>query len=418
MTIGEKIKKIRCHLGLSQENLAKDIGCGVATISRIERGMAECDENMLKAIKAAMGIKNAPFSDAEIAAYRESLFVWLELMAHRRIDDAKDLGSELAVILNLPFERDLIMLYHLYDAGLCITIGDFDDAENKMNSLDKAKMNGEHLFQYYRNLGTLCFRREDYERALEYGLRAIDYSEYTRGNLAAAYYSIAADYSMLSQPVRAIMYLEEARKRHKNTPLSILSVFIEHVLCKSYLLLNESERAKPILDAALTKAEAIGVKLGRKKYIGMILNLLGVYHMKRSEHKEALAYFNKAHEYFWVGGLDYFHNSYYKARCLLELKQAAQAKELAADVLANATNSERFTMLFDGLRKEMHFKENGSAENIENVIIPYLIGKSELFFALDFCEHLECRYKKAGNSKKANEIAIIMRDIYAKIIFG
>jgi len=420
MTIGEKIRQIRLGRGLSQENLARDVGCGVATISRIERGLTECDGKMLHAIKNAMDVANAPLTEAEIATYRETLHVWLELMSGRRIDDAVTLGKELAVILHLPYEYDMILLYKIYEAGLSITIGDYNVVEEKMDVIAKnmKDMKGEHLFQFYRNQGTLRFRREDYEQGLKYSLKALDYSEYARGNLASAYYNVAVEYSMLNKPIQALIYLEKARNLHKDSPLNILSVFIDHVFAKSYLLINELERAKDLLDPALLKAEAIGAKLGRKKYIGMILNLLGIYYVKKGEQKTALSYFERAQEFFWVGGLDYFNNSYYKIRCHLELKQTSKAKDLLTEVIENAVDNERYNVIFNGLQYQMSLKDNGAANHLETITIPFLLQKHEYFYALDFCKVLECHYKKLGNTKKYLEIAVIMRDIYQKILLG
>ena len=419
MHSGEKIKEIRRYLGLSQENIARELGCSVATISRIERGQTDCGADMLRAVKAAMGVENAPLADGEIAAFHERLYVWGQLMGDRRMDDARDLGQELAVILKLPYEQDLIMLYKLFEIKLRLTEGDFAAAEEMLDTLAKAldKMDGEHQFHYYAARSTLCFRMDDGEQALEFGLKSLELKEYCRGNLASLYYRIAVNYSVLNRPFCAIMYLEEARRHHNDDRLNVLGVFIDHVFADSYLKIGELARAKPLLDAALLRAESIGRKLGRKKYIGMILHLLGRYHQKMGNGEQALSYFDRAFEYFWADGPDYRENNYHKVRCLIAMKRYGEAKGLLFQILATP-HSEKYTIMYISLLHLLTLRETTSQGYLENCAIPYLIDKSEHFIALDFCEQLEEQYKKNGNGKKPLEIAATARDVYAKIIFG
>ncbi|MCL2573236.1 MAG: helix-turn-helix domain-containing protein [Defluviitaleaceae bacterium] len=418
MHLGEKIKEIRRHQGLSQENIAHELGCSVATISRIERGMAECSADMLRDIKAAMGIENAPLIDAETVVFHERLFVWAKLMIERRMDDAHDLSCELAVIRKLPYEKDLIMLYDIFAAGLELTKGNFDEGSKMLDELGKSldSMNGECRFYYYRGCSTLAFRRDDGELALDYALKALVLKEHCR-HLASLYYSIAVDYAMLNRPFQAIMYLNEAKAHHNDDPLSVLGVFIEHVLSENLLRIGETARAKHILDSALLRAEAIGRKLGRKKYIGMILHQLGIYHRKRNELEQALNYFNRSFEFFWEGGTDWFENYYQKARCLIAMKCPNEAREVIETAIKIDGNSKYITML-TGLIHIITLREVGSQDYLENVTIPQLISKHENFIALDFCEQLEEQYKKSGNGKKPLEIAATARDIYARIMFG
>ncbi|MCL2376845.1 MAG: helix-turn-helix domain-containing protein [Defluviitaleaceae bacterium] len=420
MTIGEKIKEIRRHMGLSQENLAHDLGCGVATISRIERGLAECGGDILAAIKTALDIQGAPLYDYETATFHERLYIWGQLMMERRMADAEDLGQELSIILKLPYERDLIMLYRLHETALLLTNGHYDDVQEKLHLFEDGldDMNNEHLYHLYRLKGTLSFRRDNHEDALQFNLKALELKEHFRGNLAGLYYSIATAYSCLNRPFSAIMYLEEARRHHKDDKLSVLGVFIDHVFSDSYLKIGELNRAKALLDKALLRAEAIGHKLGRKKYIGMILHLLGVYHKKRGEAGQALQYYERAFEFFDKSLPDYLENLYKKIECLIAMKRQAEAEELIVYGLEVAKSNEKFTVLYTSLRRLLTLREKEAQLYLENHAVPYLISKSEYFYALDICKQLEEQHKKAGNIKKSLETACISRDVYVKIFLG
>jgi len=375
---------------------------------------------MLAAIKAALSIQGAPLYNDEIATFHERIYIWGQLMTERRMVDAEELAQELSVILKLPYEQDLIMLYKLYETALSLTHGHYDVVEEKICLLEKDvnKMNKEHLYQLYRLKATLCFRRENHEEALRLNLAALELKEHFRGNLAGLYYNIGAAYSSLNHPFRAIMYLEEVRKHHIDDKLSVLGVFIDHVFSDSYLKIGELDRAKALLDKALLRAEAIGHKLGRKKYIGMILHQLGRYYQIKGEAKQALQYYERAFKFFDMSFLDYHENAYRKIECLIAMKRQAEAEELIIHGLEVAKNNERFTMLYTSLRYLLVLREKEAQHYLENHAVPYLISKSEYFYALDFCRHLEEQYKKTGNTKKTLEVACISRDIYVKIFLG
>lgn len=418
MTIGEKIKGIRRGLGLSQENLAHDLGCGIATISRIERGLADCSPEMLAAIKATLGIEGAPFTDAEKTTFRQRFYVWGELLGDRRMDDARDLGQELSVILKLPFEQDLVMLYRLYEISQMLSHGQNDDASRKLDKLvdQQDQMSGEHMYRYLRNRAGLDYGKDNHQ-ALKFNLQALEFQSHSLVNPASLYYNIAGCYFMLNHPVQSLIYLEKAGRLHNPTQLDVLGVFIDHVFAGNYLKMGELNLAKERLDRALIKAEAIGRKLGRKKYIGMILHLLGVYHQKLNDHAEALNHFNRAAQYFWEGGSDHLDNLCSQIRCLITLKRQAEAKDLLKNATEHAKNSEIHAVIFGALEYALTLRNPQSVQHLEGHAIPYLIQKNEFFHALDFCHDLECYHKKQGNAKKSLETAAIVRDIYAKIFF-
>lgn len=56
MKVGESVKRYRRAAGLSQTNLAEKLGCGVATVQRIEQGKAQPKERRLQEIAAALGV--------------------------------------------------------------------------------------------------------------------------------------------------------------------------------------------------------------------------------------------------------------------------------------------------------------------------------------------------------------------------
>ena len=65
MKVGESVKRYRRAAGLSQTNLAEKLGCGVATVQRIEQGKAQPKERRLQEIAAALGVSVDELTGAE-----------------------------------------------------------------------------------------------------------------------------------------------------------------------------------------------------------------------------------------------------------------------------------------------------------------------------------------------------------------
>jgi len=65
MKVGESVKRYRRAAGLSQTNLAEKLGCGVATVQRIEQGKAQPKERRLQTIAAALGVSVDELTGAE-----------------------------------------------------------------------------------------------------------------------------------------------------------------------------------------------------------------------------------------------------------------------------------------------------------------------------------------------------------------
>jgi len=110
LTFGEKIKQVRVKKGHNQDGLAKALGVSMMYISRLERGLAECDDKTISGIRHFLDIENAPLLEHELADYRNRLWVWNDIIAADRLNDAKAMQSELSPILKLPYERNLILL--------------------------------------------------------------------------------------------------------------------------------------------------------------------------------------------------------------------------------------------------------------------------------------------------------------------
>jgi len=413
LTLGEKIREIRKFVGMSQANLAKATKRGIGTISRIENGQAECSGELLKDVRKALDIKNAPLLEGEDITFHERLHVWRDLINARSLHEAREMRKDLANILHLPFERDLMILYMIYDAKLLMAENDVVLAAKRLDFSSLEEMSSENLYHYYFTKGSLLTMHRQYKDALAYFLKAYNLDRFDLEKESSLLYNIAICYGSLCMPCRSIMYLERSCNQFKNERASILGLRIENALAVSYMHIGENNLAQKLLGKCLIRAKSTNNRI----YTGIASLNLGSLCLKTDRTEQALGYYNQAFEYFEEGDFFYLENLYYKIRCLIKLGKLSQCKELLQDAKNMAGQNENHMFLFNSLDHLMNLKDPSSCQYLKDTAIPYMLDIYEYYKALDYCKLLEDNYKNKRQTKKALEVAALMRDIYERAIF-
>lgn len=423
ISLGRKIGQIRNYMSISQKKLASDLKCSIATISRIENDQINCDSKMLKAIISSLGIEGAPLNKGRDAAFREQLYVWRKVIKDRRVNEARQMQEGLSVILNLPFEQDLIATYRLFEINLLIAEKKLTLAEEKLSYFDSfaESLSVENLYHYYFNKGSLHMHQKQTEIALAYSLIALAYSlnsnELDIHNFeeeAYLYYNIAVCYSQLGMPFRSTRYIKQASALIYDDRASVLGLYLDNLLASNYMRTGEEALALELFDKCIVRARSIGYQL----YIGIALHNLGCLCLKANELKQAMNYFDQAFEYFKMDDWFYLENMYFKIRCLIELKEFSQCEEILMNTKEIVNQNEKYQLLFNFLVHILSIKKESSRRYLIEIAIPHLVASNEYYKALDFCNVLENYFTKRNIGRKSLEIAAISRDIYKKIIFG
>jgi len=444
LTLGEKIKEVRQFIGMSQHNLAKVTGRGVGTISRIENNKAECDAALLRVIKKAMGISNAPLLQGENATFRERLYVWRNLINSRNPQEARAMSDDLAAILYVPFEQDLVISYIMYEIKLLIAENDFMQAEKLVtlleapidqhvsdtpthdfhywylskNSLDT--ISNENLYHYYFNKGTLLSIHKKRPEALQAFLQAFNIDNHDFDKEASLLYNIAICYSELCMPAHAILYLERAYALFEADRTSILGNRMDNALrldnarAVFYISIGELNLASDLLKRCLIRAESTNNHV----YVGIVSHNYGCLQLKAGQPQQAVVSFDRAFDYFTKGDPFYIENLYLKARALFELSEIDDCEVLIQSGLELCRHmypdNEKHPLLFQSLAHAITIKDADSADFLNNTAIPRLLEMYECFKALDFCKLLEVSYKRKRQAKKALEVTAVIRDIYER----
>jgi len=407
ISVGEKIRQIRKAKGLSQENLAHDIGLSTSTICRIEQGTVIASGETIKAIKMALEIESAPLLPGESEGYKERLHIWHKLILDGHLIEARQLQTGLADIQALPFEEDLVMMYQLFEVSLQLAEQDFDVAKSTLTSFDIDKMSRENMYYCYRNMGWLYMSigTDRAQEPLGYLLKAYALQEKPDGSLC---YRIARCYNRLGQPFSSMKMLEEAYSAYGDSKTITVSLDLDNKMALNCIDISDTARARQILEKCLASAKSIS----NDRYIAVILANIGLAYAKDKNWEIALDYYIQAGEYCNASGRNDLEIVYYKARCLVALRRFSQCKEL----ILSQKDMRYYSVLFESLKHMMTLRESASHEYLETVTIPFLVGKRNIGEALDYCEVLEGFHESRGSIKKALEFAKIQRDIYKRMI--
>jgi len=445
LTLGEKIREIRKFLFISQENLAKAVGCGTSTISRIENEQAQCSEDLLRSIRKALGTKNAPILENESIIFRERLNVWRDLINVRSssLNYAKDMGKNLSTILYIPFEHELAMLYIMYEVKLLIVENNLALAEKRMsipediseknvsiydaadanfddrfyeyhlNKTSLTNLSSEILYHYYYNKGSICVHRKQYKDALKYYLKANSLEVYNLQKEYHLLYNIAICYGTLCMPMRSILYLEKAYNLFRGERASPFGLSLDNALAVNYTYIGESRLAQELLEKCLILAKGTN----NLTYIGISYHNLGVLHLKNNHAEKAIEYFNQSLEHSQENDAFYLEYLYYKIRCMIELGKFNQSKKMIERAKKTSSQYEKYSFLFGSLMHLMTLSQNNSCQYLTCIAIPRMLEDFELYKALDFCKQMEIHFKSKNQTKKVLETAATIRSIYEKIIF-
>jgi len=419
LTLGEKIRQVRKEKGFSQENMAYAIKTSDAFVGRIERGEAECSEEMLEAIKEFLGIVGAPLLEPEIKVYKSRLWAANEMINASRLSDARVALNDLSAIKHLPFEQDLSIIYSMIEARILFREGNAAAAEELINAaeatIDEAGVSALHM--YHRNKGYLYYaQKNDYKKALNHYFLVLELESDEVKYDANVLFTIGSCYNSLFQPFKAISYYEQARREFSGDSVHKLASQIDIELATSYAHTGDLKRAEKLFEASLAHAKSIN----NENSIGIALMNLAFVKGPKGEYHEVIKYTDQALVYLKNDKYTCAMLLYNKALILINLKEFEQCKKVIEQGKALAQGNETCMILLESANHLITLNDSASANYIETVTIPHLIscGNSGKYAVQHYCNVLEAHYKKKRATKKAMAIAVISRDIYREMIFG
>ena len=419
LSLGEKLMYVRKAKGLSLENVADAIHSSASHVRRIELSETKCDHATLAKIKEYMAIKNAPLLEHELRIYKERIWVWNELITTARMAEAEDMRQELAVILALPFERELYLLYIMTECRIYLTMSNLPPVEERLAEAEPfiSEAGDVVRFLYYRCKGLMHAFGGDNNAALQYFLKCLNCDYNNIMPAFSVYYIIGRIYISLGKLYNSIKYLERAvteytgdREHH-----SFAAARVDLAIC--YIYVKDYDKAVELCNAAIIQAESIK----NTDHLGPAKATLALCIFKMGKHDEALKLMDEALELFQKHTPDYKVHLINKTRFLVDMKNYSQAEELSKQILPLIEDNDILTMLYTTECHRMTLNNAESIEYLENTAIPSFMAIGDLasmYMALQICEALEAHYTKKRSKMKALTMTATIRDIYGKMFMG
>lgn len=421
LNVEDKMKIIRMSKGLTQKGFAKILGCNPVAISRIESKKEEnknhkYKKDQVKIILKELGLEGAPIFEGEDVVYKNRLYTWLDAMINERNEEAEQFQKDLSVIMYLPFEPELMLMYEIFDIKL-IMLSNAALAEEMLKLLEKQKRlddaSNENLYHFNFTAGVISFYKKKFKEALRYYLKAegleVDDLNKSKGlNLNISYC-----YSELGMHVYAIASLERMHFLFDGEVVNLQWLKFLNALAVCHMSIGDTGKAKQLLDKAFIDAKSIS----NERYINIILHNLGCVSIKTKEYDKALEYFEDAFNFFKEGDDYYLENLYYKARCLVALK-SSQAKEVISCAKSALKDNEEYKLLFESLEHLLTLKDEQSRQFIQRETIPHLRDSFKYFKALDYCDTLKASFGKRESGAKIFKVDSIALEISRKMMKG
>jgi len=351
-----------------------------------------------------------------------------EFLNEDRLTEVDEKMKEMSVILHMPYESNLLLLYTVTEARsfLCkrnaVSTKERIDAINPL--LDDASVEVRHL--YHRTVGSYHINvTKDLKGALNHYLQALSIG---RGELkleATQFSALGNAYMRLCKPIRAISYFEMAMNVFGSNRGNTHALTCKGFLSSCYMMVNELKRAKELT------AEILENTLNSTKhavYYRLSLVKMALICQRSGNPEECLKLLEQSHKYANDSEQDPLSKSIVfsalstEAEALLDMRKYSRCKEAAEKAIQLTTiDNVHHHILFGSYMKLASIRDSGSTDYIENVTIPYLTSSGDIYRmydALYFCDKLKAHYINRGADKKALAMGNLSGEIFRKMICG
>jgi len=403
--------------------MAIAISSSKPTISRFERNELEFSTDMIIAIKKFLSIEKAPLFEHELSLYRNRMKVWDTLIGTQRLTEARDMQNEMSVILDLPFEQDLYLLFLVTEAMLLSKEYNIPVLNEKLSIAEGLLDNAsdDALYLYHLNKGFYyAANAGDYKNFLKHSLMALEYMEKAKRTGTSVLISIGQAYNALGKPYKAIIYFERAKAQSKGDLTDISVGFIMQSLARCYMIIGEYATAEKYLEPALARALSVNAEFD----IGLVLSDKAKLSFKKGEYEECLDLYDQSLKHHEQHKGIYLSTLIAKAIDLFKMKKYDKSQEAIERGKAilneeehggirSVAESDTQEITLNAVGHLLTLDNDTSVEYIKDVAIPYLRANGYTNYeALFFCSQLEAHYTKKRAKTKANAMAAIARDIY------
>lgn len=415
--LGKIIKELREHKGMSQDDLARITFLNRSMLSQIELGNKNCPDDVLSVIKAALGLENLPLCQMERSNFKDRLYKWYSVISERNLNQAKELKEKLSIIRLVPHDRELNILFSLFECRLLLGLKELTEAKKILDEFEANidELSDIHLYHYHYNQGTYFVRSAQNQTALDCYLKAYELMKCGLEKNLPLYFNIAICYERLGKISLSTTFLEAARRLHSEGNNTVPAFSLYSFLGANYARAGNLQISKFLLDKAYTIAlNNYETNANENTEIDLCIVLVNMGYMFRLAKRwnMAIECLDKAMQHIAKETTHYLEAVYQKVRCLIEMRTPLFCTNLLAEGALLSKGDETYTVLFDALSCLINPTEN-SVKKLELKILPYLLENNCYILALEYSKFIRDYYKSRRGFKTK---ALNMSDIICTIL--
>ena len=397
MNISDKIRAVRDKCGISGGELAELAHCSKSLISKIENGERIPTDEVLQALKDAMGYAGVPITEKEMVEFRKELYDLYYSIKNTQLVKSRERLDYLQPIIEKCFEEEFKILYCLFDSYLLLREREHEKAKNKLETLtDKLDtLTDEQEYFYYYFYG--CSVYKDYAKTIQCFLKAEKIAKKIVKLETNLYYSLSNIYSRIDYSPKSIAYGEIALKMAQNSRDKAYLLDIEATLAFEYGRVGCYKLALDGLYGCLSREKVAG----DARRLDITYHNLGCVYFYMNDYANAINYFNKAIEISAVNGWAYLNNKLHMAYILINEKKNKEALSLIDQLLPHAQDMPDILLFLESAKHGLNLNNAESLEYIENTSIPQLLKMGAHEEAIKYMKILSSFYGKNSDSKKS-----------------
>ncbi|MDR0957966.1 MAG: helix-turn-helix transcriptional regulator [Clostridiales bacterium] len=418
MTVGEKIASLRKRAGLTQEELAAKLDCGISKIQSIEKDETVPSTKYVRAIRKALGYgDNEPITNEEVQEFRQKMDLWSKTMKLKLYSKTDSIWEEFEKTKKLIDEPEVAFLYQLNIIHCMARNNRIAEAHQVLKEMDISDVCAELIYDYYIVNGIIYTYSELYEDALEEFSKSERLMPKFASTDTVLHKNCAICYSELDMIVQSISHVEIVHYLEKSPDYDIKNmIYFNNIIAMNYLGLGSYSICKKLLEDSLASAKVNKDIL----YIAVTLHNLGTFYLYQGQPEKALECFDEVPKYQdeshdpWR----YYINLLFKVYALFSLGEdrKQEAEDLMEKGIASTDENTITGLLFRILKCSRNLNDEKSLEYMENFALPKVIEKGKKIKPIEYCELLENFYKERNCPEKVEKYIKLGRDLYKKIL--
>jgi len=419
LTLAKKMKTIRIALGITQLELATNMGRSHTTIEHYENNRIIVTNANYKAFKQTLDMEDVPLKDEEIAAFiKEVLYPWNNMLNTGNTKKAKELQPRISYCVKWSYDENLQILYDLFSIRFYYGIDKREECDKIIESLRKREpeFTDEQIYWYYRYLGCIEHTACRYKSALALYYKAEKIGKSLDLNDNTYYYNIGNCLVFMGYYSLAVECLEKIQLKGIELYGIWRGANIQKLLAVCYSKLGKTDKALVMLYDCLEYF--LSLKQSNRIGIGAIYLDIGKVHHDAGNFEKALECFDIAYQYHDEKNEAYIAFLCKKALFLRINNRKDGVAECLDKCLPLVTKGTLWYEWINGIKHSLTLDNQPSVDYIEWTTIPKINEHGCYWLMMEFYAILSSFFEKESKYKLALEYRNRTFLTYKKLMEG